>query len=51
VLIYWGSIFNSESSTSALVFIFVPIYALAAVAVVYGLALLLSKSFMPTSRA
>jgi glucan phosphoethanolaminetransferase (alkaline phosphatase superfamily) len=51
VLIYWGSIFNSESSTSALVFIFIPIYSLAAIAVVYGLALLLLKSFMPTSRA
>src|SRR5687768_12189253 len=28
VLIYWASIFNSESSTSALVFVFIPIYAL-----------------------
>jgi hypothetical protein len=51
VLMYWGSIFNSESSTSALAFIFVPIYALAAIAVVYGLAWLLLKSFMQTSRA
>ena len=51
VLIYWGSVFNSESSTSALVFIFIPIYALAAIAVVYGLALLLLKSFMPASGA
>lgn len=51
VLIYWASIFNSESSTSALVFIFIPLYALAAIAVVYGLALLLLKSFLPTSRA
>jgi glucan phosphoethanolaminetransferase (alkaline phosphatase superfamily) len=51
VLMYWGSIFNSESSTAALAFIFVPIYALAAIALVYGLTLLLLKSFMPTSRA
>ena len=51
VLMYWGSIYDSESSTSALAFIFIPIYALAAIAVVYGLAWLLLKSFMPTSRA
>jgi hypothetical protein len=51
VLMYWGSVYNSESSTSALAFIFVPMYALAAIAVVYGLAWLLLKSFMPTSRA
>lgn len=51
VLIYWVSIFNSESSTSALVFVFVPIYALAAIALVYGLAWLLLRSFMPTSEA
>jgi hypothetical protein len=51
VLIYWSSIFDSESSTSALAFFFVPIYALAATAVVYGLAFLLLKSFMPASRA
>lgn len=50
-LIYWGSIFNSESSTSALVFIFVPVYSLAAIAIVYGLAFLLLKSFMPASKA
>jgi hypothetical protein len=52
VLMYWGSVFNSESSTAALAFVFVPLYALAAIAVVYGLAWLLLKSFMPaTSRA
>jgi glucan phosphoethanolaminetransferase (alkaline phosphatase superfamily) len=51
VLIYWGSIFNSESSTSALAFIFIPVYALAAIAVVYGLAWLLLRSFMATSKA
>ena len=51
VLIYWASIFNSESSTSALVFIFIPIYALMAIAVVYGLAWLLLKSLMPKSKA
>lgn len=51
VLLYWGSVFNSESSTAALAFIFVPVYALAAIGVVYGLAWLLLKSLMPTSRA
>ncbi|HYG82518.1 MAG TPA: hypothetical protein VD861_19130 [Pyrinomonadaceae bacterium] len=51
VLIYWASIFRSESSTSALVFVFIPLYALAAIAVVYVLAWLLLKSFMPTSGA
>jgi hypothetical protein len=51
VLIYWGSIFNSESSTAALVFVFIPIYSLVAIAVIYGLALLLLKSFMPTLKA
>jgi len=51
VLMYWGSIFNSESSTSALVFIFVPLYALAAIAVVFGLAWLLLRSLMPPSGA
>lgn len=51
VLMYWASIFNSESSTSALAFVFVPLYALVGIAVVFGLSLLLLKSFMPTSRA
>jgi hypothetical protein len=51
VFVYWVSIFRSESSTSALVFIFIPIYALAAIAVVYGLAWLLLRSLMPTPRA
>lgn len=51
VLIYWVSIFSSESSTSALVFIFIPIYALVAMAVVYGLAWVLLKSFMPKPEA
>ena len=51
VLVYWASIFNSESSTSALVFIFIPLYALAAIALVYGLAWLLLRSLMPKSRA
>lgn len=50
VLIYWVSIFQSESSTSALVFVFVPLYALASIAVVYVLAWLLLRSFMPASR-
>jgi hypothetical protein len=51
VLIYWTSIFNSESSTSALVFIFIPIYALVAIALMYGTAWLLLKSLMPKSKA
>ena len=51
VLIYWVSIFNSESSTAALVFVFIPIYSLIAIAAIYGLALLLLKSFMPTLKA
>jgi drug/metabolite transporter (DMT)-like permease len=46
VLIYWTAIFNSESSTSALVFIFIPIYALVTIAVVYAVAWLLIKSFV-----
>lgn len=46
VLIYWASIFNSESSTSALVFIFIPIYALVAIAVVHGVTWLLLKALM-----
>lgn len=51
VLIYWFSIFNSESSTSALVFIFIPIYALVAIALVHSLSWLLLKGVMPKSKA
>ncbi len=51
LVIYWASIFNSESSTSALVFIFIPIYALAVIAVVHGLSWLLLKRFMAKSKA
>ena len=51
VVVYWGSIFNSDSSTSALAFVFIPLYALAAIAVVFGLSLLLLRSLMPASRA
>jgi drug/metabolite transporter (DMT)-like permease len=51
VLIYWVSIFNSESSTSALVFIFIPIYALVAIALLQGLSWLLLKGLMPKSQA
>jgi glucan phosphoethanolaminetransferase (alkaline phosphatase superfamily) len=51
VLIYWVSIFSSESSTSALVFIFIPIYALLAIALVQALSWLLLKGFMPKSKA
>jgi hypothetical protein len=35
VLVYYDAIFASSSSTSALVFLFVPGYALAAIAVIY----------------
>jgi hypothetical protein len=35
VFIYYQAIFVSSSSTSALVFIFVPVYGLAAIAVIY----------------
>lgn len=51
VIIYWASIFNSESSTSALVFLFIPIYALLAMAVVYVVSWLVLKSFIPKSKA
>jgi len=51
VLIYWLSIFNSESSTSALIFVFIPIYALVAIAPVHRLSWLLLKGFMPKSAA
>ena len=51
VLIYSVSIFNSESSTSALVFIFIPIYALAVIALMYGIAWVLLRSLMPRSKA
>jgi hypothetical protein len=49
VLVYWTSVFHSESSTSALVFVFIPLYALVSIAVVYVLAWLLSKLFMTKS--
>ena len=50
VLIYWASIFKSESSTSALVFVFIPIYTLVTIAVLYGLAWLLLRLFMSKSK-
>jgi hypothetical protein len=46
VFVYWASIFKSESSTSALVFIFIPFFALIAIAVVYVLAWLLLRLLM-----
>lgn len=49
VLVYWASIFNSESSTSALAFIFIPFYALVASAVVYVLGWLLLRLLMRKS--
>lgn len=51
VLAYWSSIFNSESSTSALVFIFIPLYSLIAIGVCYGLARLLLGLLMTKSKA
>lgn len=47
VMIYWASIINSASSTSALIFIVVPIYALVATVVVYVLVLFLLRFVMP----
>lgn len=47
VVIYWTSILNSESSTSALVFVVLPIYAMVATAVVYILAWLLLRLVIP----
>jgi apolipoprotein N-acyltransferase len=46
VFVYWASIFKSESSTSALVFIFIPFFALIAIAVVYVLVWLLLRLLM-----
>ena len=51
VAIYWASIYNSESSTSALVFIFIPICSLVLIGVAYGLARLLLGSLMTKSKA
>jgi hypothetical protein len=48
---YWSSIFNSESSTSALVFIFIPLYSLVAIGVGYGLVRLLLGLLMRKSKA
>ncbi|MGQ0761879.1 MAG: hypothetical protein ACT4OT_07675 [Acidobacteriota bacterium] len=33
VVLYWSAIFKSESSTSALVFVFIPLYSFVAIAV------------------
>ena len=41
------SVFNSESSTSALVFVVIPFYSLGAIAVGYTLAWLLLRLIMP----
>jgi hypothetical protein len=46
VFFYWASIFKSESSTSALVFIFVPFFDLIAIAVVYLIAWLVLRLLM-----
>lgn len=51
VLIYWDSTFNSESSTSALVFLFIPIYSFVATGLVYGLSWLMLRLFMPKYQA
>lgn len=50
VMLYWNSIFNSASSTSALVFVVVPLYSLVAIAVLYLLAWLLLRAFLPGKR-
>ena len=50
VLIYWFSMFKSESSTSALVFLFIPLYGLAAIGIVYLFGWLLLRLLMPESR-
>jgi hypothetical protein len=49
VFFYWASIFKSESSTSALVFIFIPFFTLIAIAVVYLLAWLVLRLLMRAS--
>ena len=51
VLVYGASIFNPDSSTSALVFVFVPVYSLVAIGVCYGLARLLLGLLMPKSKS
>jgi hypothetical protein len=50
VFVYWSSIFGSESSTSALVFVFLPLYALVGTVVLYGLVWLLLKPFLQGSK-
>jgi cytochrome c biogenesis factor len=50
VLVYWTSIFNSDSSTSALVFVFIPLLSLVAIGVGYGLARLLLGLLMTRSK-
>jgi hypothetical protein len=49
LLLYWASIFKSESSTSALVFIFIPFFTLIAIAVVDLIAWLVLRLLMRTS--
>ncbi len=41
--LYWTSIYQSTSSTSALVFLFLPLYSLVSIAVLYGAAYFLFK--------
>lgn len=50
VMLYWDAIFNSASSTSSLIFVVLPLYALAATAILYPLAWLVSKAFLPKAK-
>ena len=51
VLVYGESILRSESSTSALVFIFIPLYALPAIAAAYTLSWSVLRFLMPKAGA
>ena len=51
VLAYGASIFNPDSSTSALIFIFVPVYSLVAIGVGFGLSRLLLGLLLTKSKA
>jgi hypothetical protein len=50
VWIYYTSIYDSTSSTSALAFLFVPAYALAATAIIFGVSWLTLCSIMSVSK-
>jgi hypothetical protein len=46
VVLYWTVVFRPESSTSALAFLFLPFYALVAIAITYLLSWLVLRMFM-----